>query len=58
VVHEGIKRKQAVHANSSRAHQAEAPRGDASTDVIQGEATEEQSKSGASMFGKTFPRQK
>ena len=27
-------------------------------DVIQDEATEEQSKSGAPMFGKTFPRHK
>jgi predicted SnoaL-like aldol condensation-catalyzing enzyme len=27
-------------------------------DVIQGEATEEQSKSGAPMFGKTFPKYK
>jgi len=27
-------------------------------DVIQDEATEEQSKSGAPMFGKTFPKQK
>ena len=27
-------------------------------DVIQDEATEEQSKSGASMFGKTFPKYK
>ena len=27
-------------------------------DVIQDEATEEQSKSGAPMFGKTFPKHK